>query len=64
MCNPVYQRKKNRNVSIESPFDGNNIPPKQYLVDDYAFPVNPTKMNPMDNDFKKVPLAGRVTEIG
>ena len=64
MCNPLYQRKKNRNVSVESPFDSNNVPPSQYLIDDYKLPMNPNKMVPADIDFKKVPLAGRVSQIG
>ena len=35
MCNPVYQRKKNRNVSMDSPFDKLNVPPREYLEYDY-----------------------------
>ncbi len=64
MCNPLYQRKKNRNVSVESPFDSNNVPPSQYLIDDYKLPVNPNKMRPDEIDFKNVGLAGRVSQIG
>ena len=64
MCNQQYQRKKNRNVSPESPFDKNNIPPKQYLQYDYQIPKNPTKQNPKEIDISNIQLAGRLTEVG
>eukprot|EP00347_Sterkiella_histriomuscorum_P000580 403375300 len=64
MCNPWYQRNKNSNVSGQSPFNKNNVPPKQYLEYDYEIAKSPTKLDPSEFDPKSVPLAGRVTEIG
>ncbi|CDW74739.1 UNKNOWN [Stylonychia lemnae] len=63
-CNPQFQRNKNRNVSNQSPFDKNNVPPKQYLEDDYVISKSPNKMSPNQYDASKIPLAGRVSEIG
>lgn len=63
-CNQEKQRKKNRNVSLDSPFDPFNKPPREYLEDDPKFLEKPGKI-----DLKKInthgqPLAGRLTEIG
>jgi hypothetical protein len=57
-------RKKNRNVSVDSPFDKNNIPPREYLEFDKPITDNPTKVNPKDFDQSKIPLAGRLSEVG
>lgn len=64
MCNPIYQRKKNRNVSKDSPFDKLNIPPREYLEHDYEIAKSPNKINAQEMDASKIPLAGRITQIG
>lgn len=66
MCNQKYQRNKNRDVSPDSPFKRGNLPPAQYLNDDYAYAKNPTKIDPIRDggDINKIPLAGRLTEVG
>ncbi|CDW78627.1 UNKNOWN [Stylonychia lemnae] len=64
MCNQQYQIKKNRDVSPSSPFDKDNIPPLQYLQMDYKIPNSPNKQKPQDIDISKVPLAGRLSELG
>lgn len=46
-CDQDKQRKKNRNVSIDSFFDATNKPPKEYYVPDYIL-EKPGKINPKD----------------
>lgn len=59
-----FQVLKNRNVSGESPFNKVNAPPPGYLINNQKLPQNPTKQNPGDVEFKKLPLAGQLTDIG
>lgn len=65
-CNQEKQRMKNRNVSLDSPFDPLNKPPKEYLEDDPKFLEKPGKINlkQIKTNTKTQPLAGRLTEIG
>ena len=62
-CDQEKQRKKNRNVSIDSFFNENNKPPKEYYVPDYIL-EKPGKINIREVNAPKYPLAGRLTEIG
>jgi hypothetical protein len=64
ICNKETQRKKNRNVSFDSPFDPANKPPAQYLQIDRGLSEKPTKIDVRRISMPKAPLAGRLTEIG
>ena len=57
-------RKKHKNVSPDSPFDKKNVPPQQYLVDDYKLLEKPNKLNLKDFDMTNIKLAGRLSEVG
>ena len=63
-CDKERQRKKNRNVSYDSPFDPDNKPPKEYLIDDPKFLDKPGRLDLKHMANSKLPLAGRLTEIG
>lgn len=57
-------RKKHKSVSPDSPFDKNNLPPRQYLVDDKHIIEKPNHIDLKDYDASKIPLAGRLSEVG
>lgn len=63
-CNQDKQRKRMRNVSLDSPFDPLNKPPKEYLEDDPNYLEKPGKINLKQINAPVLPLAGRLTEIG
>lgn len=56
-------RKKNRDVSYDSPFEPNNIPPKEHLLADIILD-KPGKIDLSRIDATKIPLAGRMGELG
>lgn len=65
-CDQDRQRKRMRNVSIDSFFNPSNKPPKEYLENDPSYLEKPGKL---DLNYVKAnapvrPLAGRLTEIG
>lgn len=63
-CDQQRQRKKNRNVSPDSQFDPLNLPPKQHLMDDHTILDKPHRIDITQIGENKMPLAGRLTEIG
>ena len=58
------QRARGRNCSLDSQFDSNNIPPKEYLQNDPKFLDKPGRLDLTSIDTRKQPLAGRLSEIG
>ena len=64
ICDKDRQRKKNRNVSVDSFFDPNNKVPVEYLRVDPSFLEKPGKIDITRVDPGNRKLAGRLTEIG
>ena len=56
-------RIKNRNVSYDSPFDPKNVPPNQYIQPEKIL-EKPCKLDLTGIDSSKVPLAGRLGQLG
>ena len=62
-CNQQFMRIKNRNVSYDSPFDPKNVPPNQYIQPEKIL-EKPCKLDLTGIDSSKVPLAGRLGQLG
>ena len=62
-CDQKATRKKNRNVSYDSPFDPNNVPPQQHLQAEKILD-KPGKIDLAKFDPTTIPLAGRMGELG
>lgn len=62
-CDQERQRKRMRNVSMDSPFEPRNKPPDQHLRPDNIL-EKPTRLNVQSMEKNQKPLAGRLTEIG
>lgn len=62
-CDQKLTRKKNRNVSYDSPFDPANKPPAQHLLPENVL-EKPGKIDLKQYDATKIPLAGRMGELG
>ena len=63
-CNQEKQRTKNRNVSYDSVFDPQNKPPKELFQNEPKILEKIGKFDIRDVKANKLPLAGRLTEIG
>lgn len=64
ICDQDRQRKKNRNVSVDSFFDPTNEPPKEYLIADPKFLRKPGEIKINEVNKGNTKLAGRMSEIG
>lgn len=62
-CDQTQQRRKNRNVSPDSQFDKNNVPPIQHLVNEKIL-EKPNRLDVSKLKTTNLPLAGHLTEIG
>lgn len=56
-------RIKNRNVSMDSPFDPKNVPPNQYLQPEKIL-EKPCKLDHTGIDATKIPFSGKLGELG
>jgi hypothetical protein len=56
-------RIKHRNVSMDSPFDPKNVPPKQHIIPEKILD-KPCKLDLTGIDAAKIPMAGRLGELG
>ena len=62
-CNQKETRKKNRNVSYDSPFDPKNVPPQQYMQAEKILD-KPGKIDLAKLEPATIPLAVRMGELG
>lgn len=62
-CDQKQQRRRMRNVSMDSPFEPQNMPPAGHLRPD-SIMEKPCKINMLSVPKNTKPLAGRLTEIG
>lgn len=62
-CNQKFVRTKNRNVSKDNPFDPHNKPPAQHLLPEKILD-KPGAIDVTTMDASKIPLAGRLGELG
>ena len=56
-------RIRHRNVSMDSPFDPNNKPPEQYIKPENVI-GKPCKIDVTKIDARKIPLAGKLGNLG
>ncbi len=63
-CNQNHMRKKMRNVSPDNVFNKVNLPPKEHIEEDTNISKKINNVSPTDFDSSKIPLAGRLSELG